>query len=167
MWRRDVRQSKINALYFNVDINNVRQRRNNVLLFIVEFQNVDQRRNTVMNMTICIKLKINLELRAIKYFLASNKKSFKTESAAIKVCTSNYMFKKEIRDKFTEFTFLKFWNLPSQMREISKFQKMNEVNFTKISRINMWVPINHMWQALKEHTRARITPKTINQYQQI
>ena len=62
------------------------------------------------------------------------------------ICTSNHMFKKEI------------WN---------KFQKMSEVNFHQISRINMWFPVNHMWQALKEHTRVRITQKTINQYQQI
>ena len=40
-------------------------------------------------------------------------------------------------------------------------------NFPKISRINMWFLVNHMWQALKEHTRVRITQKTINQYQQI
>ena len=48
------------------------------------------------------------------------------------------MFKSKIWDKFTEFTFLKLWNLPSEMREIWKFQKMNEVNFPCISRINMW-----------------------------
>ena len=47
------------------------------------------------------------------------------------------MFKKEIWNKFTEFTFLKFWN---------------KVNFP---------------QALIEHTRVRIIQKTINQYQQI
>ena len=47
-----------------------------------------------------------------------------------------------------------FWNF-----EISKFQKMNEVNFPQISRINMWFLVNHMWQALKEHTRVRITKK--------
>ena len=39
------------------------------------------------------------------------------------ICTSNHMFKREIWDKFTEFTFLKF--------QISKYQKMNEVNFPK------------------------------------
>ena len=77
------------------------------------------------------------------------------------------MFKMEIWDKFTEFNSLKFWNLPSEIREISKFQKMNEVNFPQISRINMWFLVNHMWQALKEHTRVRITQKAINQYQQI
>ena len=77
------------------------------------------------------------------------------------------MFKREIWDKFTEFTFLKFWNLPSETREISKFQKMNEVNFPQISRVNMLFLDNHMWQALKEHTRVRITQKTINQYKQI
>ena len=48
-----------------------------------------------------------------------------------------------------------------------KFQNINEVNFPKISRVNMWFLVNHMWQALKEHTRVRITQKTINQYQQI
>ena len=84
-----------------------------------------------------------------------------------KICTSNHMFKRETWDKFTELTFLKFWNLPSETSEISKFQKMNEVNFPQISRINMWFLVNHMWQALKEHTRVRITQKTINQYQQI
>ena len=47
------------------------------------------------------------------------------------------MFKREILDKFTEFTFLKFWNLPSGTREISKFQKMNEAIFPQISQINM------------------------------
>ena len=41
------------------------------------------------------------------------------------ICTSNHMFKKEIWDKFTEFTFF------------SKFLKINEVNFPQISRINM------------------------------
>ena len=53
------------------------------------------------------------------------------------VSVSNHMFKREIWDKFTKFTFLKFLNLPSETREISKFQKMNEVNFPQISRINM------------------------------
>ena len=76
------------------------------------------------------------------------------------------MFK---RDKFTEFTFLKFWNFPGETKEISKFQKMNEINFPQISRINMWflLLVNHMWQAVKEHTRVRIRQKTINQYEQI
>ena len=81
------------------------------------------------------------------------------------ISTSNHMFKRKIWDKFTEFTFLKFWNLLSETREISKFQKMNKVNFPQIPRINMWFLINHMWQALnavKEHTRVRIMRKTIN-----
>ena len=47
------------------------------------------------------------------------------------------MFMREIWDKFTEFTFLKFSHLSSETREIPKFQKMNEVNFPQISRINM------------------------------
>ena len=76
-----------------------------------------------------------------------------------KICTSNNMFKREIWDKFTEFTFSKFWNLPRFTREILKFRKMNEVNFPQISRVNMWFLVNLMWQALKEHTRVRITQK--------
>ena len=40
------------------------------------------------------------------------------------------MFKREIWDKFTEFTFLKFWNLPSETREISKFQKNERGKFS-------------------------------------
>ena len=73
------------------------------------------------------------------------------------------MFKREIWDKLTKFTFLKFvWNEGD-----FKISKINEVNFPQISRINMWFLVNHMWQALKEHTRVRITQKTINQYQQI
>ena len=39
--------------------------------------------------------------------------------------------------------------------------------FSQISRINMWFLVNHMWQALKEHTMVRITQKSINQYQKI
>ena len=70
------------------------------------------------------------------------------------ITTSNHIFKREIWDKLTEFTFLKFWNL-----KISKFQKMNGVNFPKISQINMWFLVNHMWQALTEHRRVRITHK--------
>ena len=53
------------------------------------------------------------------------------------ICTSNHMFKVEIWDKFTEFTFLKFLNLPRFTREISKFQKMNKGNFPQILQINM------------------------------
>ena len=64
------------------------------------------------------------------------------------ISTSNHMFKRQIWDKFTELTFLKFWNFPSKARENSKFQKMNEVNFPQISRINMWFLVNHMLQAL-------------------
>ena len=45
--------------------------------------------------------------------------------------------------------------------------KFNEVNFPQLSSINMWFLVNHMWKALKEHTRVGITQKTINQYQQI
>ena len=37
------------------------------------------------------------------------------------ICTSNHMFKREIWDKFTKFSFF-----------ILKFQKINEVNFPKI-----------------------------------
>ena len=77
------------------------------------------------------------------------------------------MFKTKVWDKFTEFTFLKFWNLTIETREISKFQKMNEASFTQISRINMWLRVNYMWQALKEHTRVIIKQEAINQYQQI
>ena len=77
------------------------------------------------------------------------------------------MFICEIWEKIIEFTFLKFWNLPSERREILKFKKMNEVNFSQISRINMWFLVNHMWQTFKELTRVRITQKTITQYQQI
>ena len=61
----------------------------------------------------------------------------KTINQCQQICTSNHMFKGEIWDKFTEFTFLKFSNLPSKTREISKFQKKSEVNFPQISRINM------------------------------
>ena len=49
-----------------------------------------------------------------------------------------------------------FWNFKI------KISKMSEVNFPQISQINMWFLVNHMWQALKEHTRVRITQKTIN-----
>ena len=55
--------------------------------------------------------------------------------------------------------FVKFRkNLPCSS-EISKLQKINEVNFPQISRINMRFLFNHMWQALKDHTRVRITQK--------
>ena len=77
------------------------------------------------------------------------------------------MFKREIWDKFTKLTFLKFWNLPSEKREISKFHKLNEVNFSQISRMNIWFLVNHILQALKKHTGVRITQKIINQFQQI
>ena len=53
------------------------------------------------------------------------------------ICASNHMAKREIWDKFTRLTFLKIKNLPSETREISKFQKTNEVNYPKNSRINM------------------------------
>ena len=73
------------------------------------------------------------------------------------------MFKREIWDKLTKFTFLKFvWNEGD-----FKISKINEVNFPQISRINMWFLVNHMWQALKEHLMIRITQKSSNQYQQI
>ena len=49
-----------------------------------------------------------------------------------------------------------FWNFKI------KISKMSEVNFPKISQINMWFLVNHMWRALKEHTSVRITQKTIN-----
>ena len=76
------------------------------------------------------------------------------------IYASNHMFKREIWDKLNKFTFLKFRNLLSETREISKFQKMNEVNFLKVSWINMWFLVNDMQQALsviKEHTRVRST----------
>ena len=57
-------------------------------------------------------------------------------------------------------SLLKFWSLPSEAREISKLQKMNEVNFPQISWINMWFPVNLMLQAHKGKN-------TNNQYQQI
>ena len=69
------------------------------------------------------------------------------------ISTSNHMFKREIWDKGTESTFLKFWNFPSKRREISKFQKMDQLNFPQISRTNMWSLVNHMLQALTCFTR--------------
>ena len=57
MWRRDVGQCQINAVYFSVDIISVRQRRNNAVIFNVEFHCVDQCRNKVVNTTIFKKLK--------------------------------------------------------------------------------------------------------------
>ena len=95
----------------------------------------------------------------------SSARNFKT--TLLTLSASNNMFKREIWDKLTEFTFLKFWNLHSETREISKFQEINNVNFPQISRVNMWFLFNHMWQDFKEHTSVRITQKTINQYQQI
>ena len=51
------------------------------------------------------------------------------------------MFKREIWDKFTEISRVHFFEIlkfqKSETREISKFQKMNEVNFPKVSRINI------------------------------
>ena len=46
----NVDQFRINAVCFNIDINNVRTRRNNVI-FNDEFHNVDQRRNNLVIMT--------------------------------------------------------------------------------------------------------------------
>ena len=77
------------------------------------------------------------------------------ETAVVSIYTRNHMFKREIWDKFTKFTLLRFWNLLSETREISKFQKILEVNFPQISRIKMWFLVNHMGQALKEHTRNK------------
>ena len=69
------------------------------------------------------------------------------------------MFKGEIWDKFTKFTFF----------EILKSPEGNEVIFSQISRIKHVIPDSWLItcdKALKEHTRVRITQKTINQYQQ-
>ena len=74
------------------------------------------------------------------------------------------MFKREIWDKFTEFTFLKFWNLNIWDFKLSNNERGQfSPNFT----IKHVILVNHMWQALKEHAGVRITQKTINQYQQI
>ena len=48
----NIEQRRINAVYFNVDMNNVRQRRNNVVIFNVGFHNVGKRRNNVVKMSI-------------------------------------------------------------------------------------------------------------------
>ena len=45
-------------------------------------------------------------------------------------CTSNQMFKREIWDKFNEFTFLKFWNLSKDFERSEKtFERFQ--NFKK------------------------------------
>ena len=62
------------------------------------------------------------------------------------------MFKKEIWDILTEFTFF-------EILKDFKISKMNKVDFPQISRINMPFLVNHMWQALKEHARVRIIQK--------
>ena len=77
------------------------------------------------------------------------------------ISTSNHVFKRKIWDKFTEFTFLKFWNIPSETREISNVQKMNQVNSPQISLVN------HTWQTIKRVHKGKNYTKTINQYQQI
>ena len=50
-------------------------------------------------------------------------------------------------------------NLPSSLFWNSEISREKRV---KILRINMWFLVNHMWQALKEHIRVRITQETIN-----
>ena len=47
-----------------------------------------------------------------------------------KISTSNHIFKGDIWDKFAGFTFLKFWNLLSKTREISKLQKNERGKFS-------------------------------------
>ena len=67
------------------------------------------------------------------------------------------MFKREIWDKYTEDTFLKFWNLKKKIKFWDfKISKNERDKLSQISRINMWFLVNHVWQALKEY----------NQYQQ-
>ena len=46
---------------FVVDLNIVKQLRNNVFIFSVHFSNFGQRQNNVVNITICKKLKNNLQ----------------------------------------------------------------------------------------------------------
>ena len=55
----NVKQRRINVVYFKVDMNNVRQRRNNIDIFNVEFYNVGKRRNNVVKMTASKKNKNN------------------------------------------------------------------------------------------------------------
>ena len=68
----NVKQSRINVVYFNVHMNNVRQRWNNVI-FNVEFHNVWQRRNNVVKMTNSKKNKKNFKLNT------SNSKFFQSK----------------------------------------------------------------------------------------
>ena len=74
------------------------------------------------------------------------------------ICTSNHMFKREIWDKFNKFTLLKFWNLSSEMREISNFQKMNKVNFSQISpeTSKYWVGVQRGQSYLKGASLALV-----------
>ena len=51
----NVKQRRINVVYFNADVSNVRQRRNNVVLYDVEFHNVGQRGNNAVKMIISKK----------------------------------------------------------------------------------------------------------------
>ena len=84
---------------------------------------------------LCTLIPESLEI--IEEFPESKTSLDLSSSTTREICTSNHMFKREIWDKSSEFTFLKFWNLPSETREISKFQKMNEVSFPRIPLINM------------------------------
>ena len=87
-----------------------------------------------------IRKKLTIKIHNKQCYLTNLYSSETTEEMFIsrRLLTSSHMFKREIWDKFTEFTFLKFWNFPRKTREISKFEKMNVVNFPQISRINMW-----------------------------
>ena len=52
VFQRSILQSRINVVYFNVDMSNIRHCRNNVVLFSFEFHNFSQRGNNVLKMTI-------------------------------------------------------------------------------------------------------------------
>ena len=76
------------------------------------------------------------------------------------------MFKREIWDKFTKFTFLEILKSPEGNEgdfEISKNERGKCFpNFTNKTCDSWLITCD---KALKDHTRVRITPKTINQYQ--
>ena len=75
----------------------------NIQVFIIWsflFREYDSATHIKMEKCICIKFHIATEVQRQYYFLFWNYE--------VMICTSNHMFKMEIRDKFTEFTFSKF-----------------------------------------------------------
>ena len=89
----------------------------------------------------------------IDVFLCNSYPCVLFESLSHVINQNSHVYSRKL-GKIYSLHFLKFSNLPRFNREISKFEKVNSVNLSKISLLNMWLLVQTKQETLRVVTIA-------------